>query len=204
MKTGLLWVVLMCGFPALSQDYLVNWQNDTLSVTLPANPAKEDFKPGWKYRSGYELIAVIFANDSIRAINAGEIKAYYRQKHGKGLLCDGSFESIKVEEGTGKRTNAEGKVAYSWYFMQPVHKGRYASLYKILVGGKRVYTYYYIVIHKEGNRVNGQLMLNRSDARKLLTIQAHEEAMTHFIRKNKRFSKIVIEYNRLMAISSKQ
>lgn len=184
--------------PTYAQDYLITWNNDTVYCQLPANPAGEGFRPKGQHKNGYKTLAVIFKNDSIRVINAGEIKGYYRSKHGKGLLCDGMFYSVKVPKTGRMATDAEGKLSgHDWYFMAVDLIGEYASLYKVLVIRKRLYTHYYVIKHTSEQHPQGAFMGTRKQIVAQLAEKGIEEPMKNFIEKNKSFTKMVIEYNRL-------
>jgi hypothetical protein len=185
----------LCG---KSQDYIVTWQKDTIKTQFPANPAREKLKPRYKFKNGYLYLPAVLSKDSLRVYHAGEIKAYYREKHGKNLLCDGYFESIKTAIGSRPQTTTEGKLATQWYFMVPVEKGKYASLYKVLIWGRRLNTYYYVVKHTDETEPLGVFAMTRKQYQRLLEVAGAEEQMCQYIKANKRFSKMVAEYNRLM------
>jgi hypothetical protein len=198
MKKILLLLFISFAFCSNAQDYIVTWSNDTLKTTFPTNPAKERLKPAYKFKNGYLYLPAVFNNDSLRVYRAGEIKAYYREKHGKNLLCDGHFESVKAAVGTRPQRTEEGKLATNWYFMVPVEKGKYASLYKILIWGRRINTYYYVVKHTGETEPLGVFAMTQKQYQRLLTVPGAEEEMRSYIKTNKRFSKMVVEYNRLM------
>ncbi len=202
MKHMLIALSLLVFSSAFTQNYIVNWQNDTIKALLPFNPVKEQgLKPGWKYKNGFLLLSVLFTNDSLRIIKPGEIKSYYREKHGKWLLCDGYFESIQVIDGGPNKTDTEGRREVNWYFMQPVYKGKFASLYKILTIGKRMQTLFYLVKHTNKNNNEGVSVVTRKNFINHLQLPNNNEVMERFIKKNKRYSKFVSEYNRLMELN---
>ena len=113
---------------AKAQDYIVTWNNDTITCIMPPKPAKDGLKPSHKYENGYEKFAAIFSADSIRIIDAGQVKSYSREKHGKGLLCNGIFDAKKIAGNTRKEIG-ELKKNEKWVFMQRVSTGPYAKLY---------------------------------------------------------------------------
>ncbi|MBL7733315.1 MAG: hypothetical protein JNM88_19260 [Chitinophagaceae bacterium] len=200
-------VVLLCFFSnAFSQDYLISWKGDTLFCELPDNPRKEGFRPVGNFTNGYKKIAVFTGADSVRVVEAGQIKGYRRHKHGKNLLCDGYFESVRVPDGNGEYTTPEGKNEGEWHFMLLEHKGRHASLYKMLVWGRRLYTYYYVVKHGgEAAVPEGYKIFNRSRAEKLLADEDIKTEMQQVIKREKKFTRMVEEYNRLKeAAAAKQ
>ena len=90
-------IALFWGFKAVSQDFIITWQNDTIPCKLPGDAKEIGLKPTRKYHNGYERVTALFQNDSLRVINAGEIFGYFRQKHGKKLLCDGYFEAKQIK-----------------------------------------------------------------------------------------------------------
>jgi hypothetical protein len=181
-----------------AQDYIVTWNNDTLKTRLPTDPAREKLKPAYKFKNGYLYLPAVLNKDSLRVYEAGQIKAYYREKHGKYLLCGGHFESVRTAIGDKQQTTAEGKPATRWYFMAPVLKGKYASLYKVLVWGKRLTEYYYVIKHIAENEPFGVFAMNRKQYLQLLEVPGATEEMRRFIKTNKQFTKMVAEYNRLM------
>lgn len=197
----LLTLYLLVSISSLAQDYIVSWQSDTIKALLPSNPAKEQgLRPGWKYKNGFFLLSVLFKNDSLRVIKPGEIKGYYREKHGKGFLCNGYFESIQVIEGGENKTNTEGKNEADWYFMQPVYIGKFASLYKRMRINKRQSTLFYLVKHTSKNNRKGLFVVTRKNFIDHLQVPGNNEAMERFIKKNKLYDKFVMEYNRLMEL----
>jgi len=122
------------------QDYIVTWNNDTIHCTLPARPGKEGVRPSLKYENGHIRTLAIFPNDSIRVLEAGQVKGYYREKHGKYLLCNGHFEA-KKKLWQGTDTN--------WYFMSRVEAGEYASLYMMYLRISRSPVRYYFLMKKD-------------------------------------------------------
>jgi hypothetical protein len=186
-----------------SQDFIVTWNNDTLPCVLPGNPAKEGLKPAGNYKNGYLKIAAFFGTDSLRTFEPGQIKSYYRQVHGKNLLCDGHFESIQVPEGNGMYTGPEGKKSFTWIFLLRERKGKYASLYKLMRWGKRLYTYYYIVKNQGGLKGTALYLSGRKRLEKILADEDVKDEMIKAIKKIKRYDLLLAEYNRLKEIAEK-
>ena len=98
---------------------------------MPPKPAKDGLKPSYKYENGYEKFAAIFSADSMRIIDAGQVKSYSREKHGKGLLCNGIFDAKKIAGNTRKEIG-ELKKNEKWVFMQRVSTRPYASCISII------------------------------------------------------------------------
>jgi hypothetical protein len=200
-------VMLLILIPVTSQaqDYIITWNDDTLRCELPSNPADAGFRPRANHKNGYLRVAAIFPNDSVRVIDAGEIKGYYRAKHGKSLLCDGQFYSIETKETARTVTDADGKKnPHTWYFMVVDEPGKYASLCKILVYGKRLQTCYYIVKHEDGKGTEGAPASTRKQVAEYLAEKDIAEGLTAFIKENKSYSKMVKEYNRLKEAAEKK
>jgi hypothetical protein len=180
-----------------SQDYIVTWNNDTLYCELPGKPGKKGLKPAGNYKNGYMRIAAIFAGDSVRAFEPGQIRGYFRKEHGNDLLCDGNFESVKIPEGDGFRTLTGPAPAFNWSFLLVEKKGKYASLYKMLRRGKRIYTYYYVVKHHGEHKDRGLYLGSRNRQRKVLVEDDISAEMLKAIKTTKKYTDIVDEYNRL-------
>jgi hypothetical protein len=196
----LLLIIISC--PA--QDYIITWNNDTIPCELPANPQKAGFRPRAEHNNGYFKLAAIFPNDSVRVINPGEIKGYYRAKHGRRLLCDGNFHSVKMVEPHKLQTDADGgKEEPVWYFMIAEEIGEYASMYKVMVVSKRLNTWYYMVKHQHDREPEGVYMSTRRKITEHLAEKDIEEDMAEFIKKNKSYSKMILEYNRLKKAAAK-
>ncbi|MES2775283.1 MAG: hypothetical protein V4722_13930 [Bacteroidota bacterium] len=129
MKLFLLLFSVSCAISKIySQNYIVTWTNDTVSCTFPNKPKKEGLKPAYKYENGYERVAAIFPEDSIRIIEAGQVKSYTRNEHGKGLLCNGTFYAKKIDDDSPKQID-ETEKDKKWHFMQKVSAGPFATLY---------------------------------------------------------------------------
>jgi hypothetical protein len=169
-----------------NQDYIVNWENDTIFCKLPGDAKKAGLKPVWKYEDGYERIVAVSDNDSIRIINAGDIKGYSRQKHGKRLLCDGFFESKQIlYTRQNQRTTVEGENIGNnskWYFLNRIVQGKYATLYIWYETSNTVIPFF--------NKKKMVELLSDSDI-------ASEMKGFKYRKSNKGFSEIVVEYNRL-------
>lgn len=114
-----------------AQDYIIDWKNDTISVRLPSKPRKEKMRPAWKYHNGHIRLACYFKEDSLRILEAGSVKGYYRKKHGADFLCDGHFESLRAIGWRDNRHHRPETEGYSWYFMNRVWSGIHASLYMV-------------------------------------------------------------------------
>jgi hypothetical protein len=198
-------VLLAAGNFLYGQDYIVTWENDTLPCRLVQHPEKDRLKPAAKYKNGYLRLAVLFPNDSLRIYHPGEIKSYYRARHGRGLLCDGIFHAVKAYNQPGILTNAEGqKDGHEWYFMLLEETGIYASLYKIMILNKRLQTFYYVVRHPVAGNPEGYLLLRKKDIITVLAEPGISVPMTRFIRNNKNFRSFVREYNRLKSIATRE
>ncbi len=142
-----------------AQDYIITWNNDTLYCELPANPSKAGFRPRADNKNGYFKLAAIFPNDSARVFKPGEIKGYYRAKHGKQLLCDGMFYSVQSVRPNRPLTDGDSKKGGGdWYFMLAEEVGEYASMYKVMELNKRLNSYYYAVKHDGGKKPEGVLI----------------------------------------------
>ncbi len=136
---------------SFSQGYIVTWAGDTVTVTLPSNPRKAGLARPGQYTDGHKQIAVLFPGDSLRIIKAGDVKGYYRKTHGKDLLCNGNFESRKLNEKDrwlldGARKSGTGP----WCFMNRVVDGEYACLY--------------VVYSRIGNSTSRHFFLKRNGA----------------------------------------
>jgi hypothetical protein len=180
------------------QDYIITWNNDTLYCELPTSPKEAGFRPKSDYTNGYYKLAAIFPNDSVRVFNPGEIKGYYRAKHGKQLLCDGMFYSVQVVHPNRPLTDPDRKENnVIWYFMLAEEVGKYASMYKVMVSNNGLKTSYYAVKHTGSNEPQGVFMGPKKQLIATLAEKDIKEAMTDFIKKNRRFRKMINEYNRL-------
>jgi hypothetical protein len=181
-----------------AQDYIITWNNDTLYCELPANPSKAGFRPRLDNKNGYFKLAAIFPNDSVRVFKPGEIKGYYRAKHGRGLLCDGMFYSVQSVRPNRPLTDADGKKSGGdWYFMLADEVGEYASMYKVMELNKRLNSYYYVIKHGGSKKPEGVFMGTKKHITAILAEKDIEEPMTGFIKKNRLFGKMINEYNRL-------
>jgi hypothetical protein len=200
-KIPILLLAALLSLKTASQDFVVTWNNDTLPCVLPGNPAKEGLKPAGNYKNGYQKIAAVFSADSLRILDPGQIKSYYRKEHGKGLLCNGHFESIKVPDGNGMHTGAEGKQSFTWLFLLREQKGKYASLYKCMRWGKRLYTYYYIVKNQGDLKGTALYVSGRKRFEKILADEDVKDEMIQAIKKIKNYSLLLAEYNRLKEIA---
>lgn len=189
----LLFVIFLffSGNLVLSQDYIITWKNDTIYCELPGKPGKEGLRPANKYENGHLRFVAFFPNDSVRVLEAGQVKGYHRSKHGKYLLCDGNFVAKKMLWSFGDTT---------WYFMNRVEDGKYATLYIIyLREGRYIVPYYFINKKGDKNPLFATLIKNKKKLRELLTDEDIKEGMQGFFnsRKNKQYKEAVREYNRL-------
>lgn len=200
---------LTIGWETMAQDYIITWQNDTISCTLPGNIKKTGIKPIWKYQNGYQSIVTVFSNDSIRVINAGEIKGYSRQEHGKRLLCNGVFEAKKIIGDTkNKLTTTEGENPGEdepWYFLSRIVQGKYASLYiHYTYQRSSIASSYYLSRHGIEPPDTVIPFFNKKRMIELLSSDDNAEEISRFnYRKSaKGFSEIVNEYNRLKEMAA--
>ncbi len=182
-----------------AQDYIITWDDDTLFCRLPAKPVKEGFRPRGHHKNGYARIVAVFPNDSIRVFKPGEIKGYYREKHGQSLLCDGRFHSVKVKARNSLVTDAEGKKTMdpAWHFMVLEEEGTYASMYKLLVIDRGVRAWYYIIKHTGEKEPEGLMMTTKRVITEHLAEKDIADEMAGFIKKNRSYRKMMKEYNRL-------
>ncbi len=194
---------LLAGLAAGAQDYIITWQGDSIACRFPDKPRKEGFRPAGKYHNGHIRVATIFPNDSVRVIEAGQIKGYYRAKHGKSLLCNGQFVTKKLVDHAGRKdawwnntTEAE-----PFFFVQKVIEGKHADLYTFYVqfGSDAPEQYYCITKHNETEAGKAIVMNNRKKAVQFLSDPDIAEDMSQFrYKKNwKAYHQIVEEYNRL-------
>jgi hypothetical protein len=202
---------LIVGQLAAAQDYIITWQNDTIACKLPGNSKTVGIKPGWKYQNGYERILTVFANDSIRVINAGEIKGYSRKEHGKKLLCDGIFEAKKIALAVKNKltpVDAEkSKKEEPWYFLNRVVQGKYASLYiQYSFQSSSISSSYYISRHGIEPPDTVIPFFNKKKMIELLSndAMAGELANFNYRKSTKGLLDIVNEYNRLKEEADKK
>lgn len=201
-KLVFLLITVLLAMPANTQDYIITWENDTIYCELPGKPGKKGLRPAGNYTNGYKRIAAIFAGDSLRVMEPGQVRGYFRKEHGDGLLCDGNFESVKIPEGNGFRTLTGSEPDFKWSFMLLESKGKYASLYKLLVRTKRVNTYYFVVKHQGEFKDKGFYLTTRKRLRKVLVEEDIREEMLLAISKTGRYPVLVDEYNRLKEAAS--
>jgi hypothetical protein len=197
--TLLCWPILRGAIYAQT-DYVITWQNDTIPCRLPDKRGKEGIRPAWKYTNGHSKLVVIFSNDSVRIIGAGEVKGYYRAKHGQSLLCNGNFESVQLHSGEPSLTEADGKSEKKWVFLNRVVSGKYASLYIIYYKIRgRVSPAYYVVKHTEKGSPVYMPILNWKLSVKLLADEETGEKLHQFrfTKATRKYRELVEEYNRL-------
>lgn len=185
-----------------AQDYIITWSNDTVYCVFPEKPGKEGMRPASKYENGHVRVLTFFPNDSVRVVEAGAIKGYYREKHGRKLLCNGTFISQRVSKedeyvaGLARRDSNS-----DWFFMNEVHAGKHASLYLVyLYSGSQVPTAFYFV----QKHINGSTLLpiRISTRKKLVEIFSDTdiaEGMKPVLQKKgrRKYVHIIKEYNQL-------
>ncbi|HEX2629787.1 MAG TPA: hypothetical protein VHM26_12260 [Chitinophagaceae bacterium] len=192
------WLLFFITPAAIAQDHIVTWDNDTLHGRFSAHPRKEGLRPQYKYNSGFYQSGFYFNNDSLRVLKAGEIKSYYRNEHGKRLLCNGHFESWKVNiKDLHYSRYYRRDTAMQWYFVRKVEDGEHAQLYVLTDDCGRGYFNHYF-IHKKGTGVLYSLE-SKSKAIAYLSDESVKDGLKQFkSRRSKRFyTDIVKEYNRL-------
>lgn len=203
MKRLWLCILTLCFYSAVSaQDYIITWANDTINCTFPQKPGKIGFRPAGKYENGHVRVLTIFPGDSIRAIEAGDVKAYYRLKHGKELLCNGYFEAKKVKETDWQSNDAiPGNKGNAWYFMNQVVKGKYASLYMVYIwrGSKTPAPFYFVSKYNDPDSLQPAWLGTRKKLVEIFSDRDLKEAMQPVLdrKARKRYADIVREYNRL-------
>lgn len=200
IPVALLCCSLLRGAAHAQSDYVVTWQNDTIPCRFPDKPGKEGFRPAWKYKNGHTQLAAVFRDDSIRVISAGEIKSYSRAKHGQSLLCNGSFESIQLHTGDSSLTEVDGKKEKSWFFLNKIVPGKYATLYcKYIFTNKGPRIYYYLVKHAQERNPAPQFVWDWKRTMKILSDEdvAGKLRQFRFKKARTKFSELVKEYNRL-------
>jgi len=182
---------LLTGLTGNLQDHVITWQGDTLDCRFPENPRKEGLRPAYKYHNGHIRLMAVFTNDSVRALEAGQVRGYYREKHGKRLLCDGRFESRKLLWPGDKDT--------SWYFMNIISAGKYATLYKIWeVLYEHPRAYYFVHFKKDKDPLFTTYVSNRKRMREILSDEDTKEGMTQFFADKKAgYEAAVKTYNQL-------
>lgn len=201
MKSFFIAILIIYTVPqAKAQDYIVTWNNDTIKCTMPPKPAKEGLKPSYKFENGYEKFAAIFSADSLRIIEAGQVKTYKREKHGKRLLCNGVFDAKKIA-GTSRKQIGESDKDKKWVFMQRVSTGPYAKLYiqySRAFDGCIISNYYFSFAGDDPNYV--VYADSKKNAIKLLMQDADVAPKLEkfkYRKSSKGYTDIVEEYNRL-------
>jgi len=192
---------------ARAQDYVITWANDTVACVFPEKPGKKGLRPASKYENGHLRTAAFFPNDSMRVLEAGAVKAYYCQVHGRDLLCNGYFEAKKVT-GAAKRAlyHSRGNPDNSWYFMNRVVAGKYASLYVVYIRfNKLPVPVYFVSKHNDPDPLEPTLLGERKKLEELFSDDDIKEAMRPLLlrKARKRYPGIVREYNRLKGAASK-
>lgn len=181
---------------SFSQDYILNWQGDTIYCQFPDHPRKEGLKPVAKYLNGHIRVAAIFPRDSMRVLEAGQVKAYYREKHGKSFLCDGYFESVKYH------WNKKDSI---WYFMNLVYKGTHASLYRVWFRSTdRQPAWYFLQLPAADGGRQFHYIDRFATLRKLLSDAAIEDDLRkQFTKKGQRhYSDMIRVYDQLKAAAA--
>jgi hypothetical protein len=195
---------ILCCITAPAQDFIITRNNDTLPCQMIQDPRKMGLRPAGNYRNGYSRIAVLFPGDSLRVFEAGQIRGYYRQKHGKGLLCDGHFESLKIQEANSDLVTEDEKKSFSQVFLYREKNGEYAAMYKLLKWGRRLYTYYYVVKKQGADTLTAKLLTGRKSLRAIFCDEDIKTEMEEVLRKTRRFGDMVDAYNRLKENARKQ
>lgn len=210
MKKHLLGFLFTCfyGLSIAQDDRIITWSGDTIAVFMPGEPWKEGFRPASRYENGYVRTLALFANDSVRLIEAGEVKGYYRKDHGKRFLCDGYFEARKVDAGKDLqlinwwRTGTGGKqdADNPWYFMSPVIKNKHVSLYRIYRWcGECMHPVYFISRPEYGDPLLSKPVWTNKETMKLLNDPDVAAEMKDYWKnaKRKRIWKIVEHFNKV-------
>lgn len=198
----LTWMVLLTTL-VNSQDYVITWKGDSLECQMPGKPWKDGFRPQRKYDNGHLRVPVVFQNDSTRVIEAGDVKGYSRTKHGRGLLCNGIFESKQLLDEKGRKSALShfGGEEGDWYFLQRLEEGPYANLYIVYLrcSAGRNDAFYCIIKHAEAQPEKAFVMYNRKRTVQFLSDLDVATGMRNFRYKKTRqaYGKIVREYNRL-------
>lgn len=200
------WVI---GISVSCQDYIITWQGDTISCRFPDNPRKEGFRPVKKYLNAHNRLAAVFSNDSVRIIEAGQVKGYYRSRHGQSFLCNGDFVAKKIiyqnTRGAAKpRRNAPDDEG--WFFLRKVEEGAFASLYILYKwrGGSRPYLFYCISKHEYGDPLVSVVMKSKNNIIRFLSDPKIDFKNRKFRNNTKGYQEIVKEYNRLKEASKNQ
>lgn len=202
MKKAFIYFIFLLLFSNLKSqetgDYIITWKNDTIKCFFPENPKSEGIKGAKRFFNGHEKFVVVFPNDSIRILNAGDVKAYFRNKHGKSFLCNGFFESKKNPLLDEVKKSKNGYLNEEWYFFQRLVKGKYASLHVIyLYEGDTTEPYYFLTKHS-GYKPGMKLISSWKKAVMMLTEEENLDELKNFSKKGKtRYSNLVLEYNRL-------
>lgn len=199
----LLTATVLAGLAAGAQDYIITWQGDSIACRFPAKPRKEGFRPAGRYHNGHIRLAAVFPNDSVRIIEAGQVKGYYRAKHGKSLLCNGQFVSKRLVDQLGRKNvwwNFTDK-AEPFFFVQKVIEGKHADLYTFYVqfGSDPPDQYYCITKHNDNDYGKAIVVDNRKKTVEFLSDPDIAEEMKKFrYKKNwQAYQQVVEEYNRL-------
>jgi hypothetical protein len=185
-----------------AQDYVITWSNDTVYCVFPEKPGKEGMRPASKYENGHVRVLTFFPNDSVRVVEAGSIKGYYREKHGKSLLCNGKFISQRVRKEDVYLTGLARRDSNSdWFFMNEVHTGKHASLYLIyLHSGSQVPTaFYFVQKHIKGSSLDPIRISTRKNLVEIFSDPDIAGEMKPVLQKKgrKKYVHIIKEYNRL-------
>lgn len=185
-----------------AQDYVITWTNDTMYCVFPEKPGKEGMRPASKYENGHVRVLTFFPNDSVRVVEAGAIKGYYREKHGKSLLCNGKFISQRVSKEDNYVAGLARRDSNSdWFFMNEVHAGKHASLYLVyLYSGSQVPTaFYFVQKHIKGSSLDPIRISTRKKLVEIFSDPDIAEGMKPVLQKKgrKNYVHIITEYNQL-------
>lgn len=199
-------IIATASVPLAAQDYIVTWKNDTLSCVFPDKPGKEGFRPAFKFENGHVRVLTYFPNDSVRAIEAGEIRSYSRSKHGTGLLCNGVFDAKKIDNRDRAMVDPYRlRDERPWYFMRRVEEGPFATLYILYTYSGRRISFSYYLCRSDDDPDMAISLRGRKHTVRLLSEDEHAGSLVNFKFKNsqKGYIQIVREYNRLKTAATR-
>ncbi|MDZ4794303.1 MAG: hypothetical protein SGI83_08515 [Bacteroidota bacterium] len=195
-------ISLLFVFDISAQDYVVSWNNDTSACKMPEKPWKDGLRPSGLYDNGHVRTVAFFPTDSVRIIEPGKVKGYFRHKHGKRYLCDGYFESRKINEQSLLNLHRNNNESNNpWGFMQAIVKGKYATLYLLYAKTFRFERPVYLIArHDFTDPLYTEVMWTRKEAYTLLADASVKESMEQYRKsmKKQRIRGIVEHYNKLM------
>lgn len=185
---------------AQAQDHVITWDADTLQCIFPDKPRKEGVRPGSKFENGHIRLLAHFKNDSVRVIEAGDVKGYSRKKNGKSLLCDGVFESVEVTEQEQRYIYSGRNDGKRWYFLSRIFSGKYASLYVMYLSRTLgPPSSFYFVRKMDHEKIKPVLLRNWKQVFDHLhdPVISEEFKAENYKGRQKNYLHIVKEYNRL-------